>query len=756
MEDNVFEIRIWANIAGFDEVKFAKNLKGLFPEKRNSNDPLGLDATLDSFQAGEVFSVYYEKDVYVVVKKILAPVEAEYRGTGVYLTVTIKRGWNLESKDFFASFEEKFYEIASKHKEVHTSKGLADNEEKLYADLKKYIKQDNLQLCYSCADRKKAVVSYETPGQLYALLDNPIRPEFKDLYQLIILQKEEATKQWEFLRKLGYFAITDIKYKYQREFKLVYPDKHEETVTGLEQEVDYECKMSGYQPYHFCGKLGEHVTEWKITLSEDKTTYTIGNSLEPLTKEYILVCKMDGRACQTSGKKKNDFPFQTNIGRIDNNKLILTGQEIGQTPTLTLESPGYKIESQEITSTEVIVNLKRRFYYNVKALLEDFARKNPKQLNVSVQLKDTEVKCAISVLTNSQAQGYFDVPYTRAQLHFGETDDYQAWDCFVDAEGKFPQEYGAAPKPKITVQFKIQNESLIQAAESGKLRGKCFYQIGNQLSEVDITDTTFVIPDLPFDKIAFTLQVKGYKDYSKTKDYSKKASDRTNVEEIEVTLFSSPRKRIFFWGVTMVVSCLLGALLFYLCSVLLGYKILNGDVENVAIVDSLKTRIDSLENVNKVQSGELAELREILQNKQPSANESDNVEVVTEPEKPVTPAGTSQERQQLLEKLKGMDFTQEDIKRLRGMKPSKEEQNLIVSCEKCLKLVNIPAKDKESLYDKGFTYKEHFLKLLPEHKTFMDEILFGEYKNAYQCDSRRNYKTVNEALEAYKKASGIE
>ena len=748
MEDHVFEIRIWANIAGFGEVKFAKSLKGLFPEKRDSKDPLGLDDLFyNSFKSGDLLIVYFEKDVYIIVKKTAAPPEAKYRDTPVYLAVAIKRGYHVNLLKFFAQLENDFNALASQYKDG-IAKELSRKEQDIYDVLKKYLKEDSLQSCYSLAGKKKSVASYETPEQLHDLLDNLIRPEFNDLFQLIILPKGVAKEHWKVLQNQGYSAITDIQYKYQRKFKLVYPDKHEETVTGLEQEVDYECKMSGYQPYHFCGKLVEHVSEWQITLSEDKTTYTIGKSLEPLTKEYILVCKIDGKACQTSGKKKNDFPFQTNIGRIVGNKLILTGQEIGQTPTLTLQSLEYKIESQEMTSNEIIVNLKRRFYYNVKALLEDFARKNSKQQNVSAQLKDTEGKCGISVLTNSQAQGYFDVPYTRAQLHFGETDDYQAWDCFADSDGKFPQTYGAAPKPKITVQFKIQNESLIQAAESGKLRGKCFYQIGNRLSEVDITDTTFVISDLPFDKIAFTLQVKGYKDYSQTKDYSKKASDKTNVEEIEVILFPSPRKRIFFWGVTMVVSCLLGALLFYLCSVLLGYKILMGDVGNVAIVDSLKTRIDSLENVNKLQSGELAELREILQKKQSSANESDKSEIEVSPVDSI--------RQQLLKKLKGMDFAQKDIKRLRRMKPSKEEQNLIVSCEKCLKLVNIPAKDKESLYNNGFTYKEHYLKLLPEHKTFMDEILFGKYRQTYQTDNNQDYKTVNDALKKYEKDSGIQ
>lgn len=88
------------------------------------------------------------------------------------------------------------------------------------------------------------------------------------------------------------------------------------------------------------------------------------------------------------------------------------------------------------------------------------------------------------------------------------------------------------------------------------------------------------------------------------------------------------------------------------------------------------------------------------------------------------------------------------------MKPSKEEQNLIVSCEKCLRLVNLPVKDKESLYNNGFTYKEHCLKLLPEHKTFMNEILFGKYREIYQSDNRQNYKTVNEALNQYRRILG--
>lgn len=88
------------------------------------------------------------------------------------------------------------------------------------------------------------------------------------------------------------------------------------------------------------------------------------------------------------------------------------------------------------------------------------------------------------------------------------------------------------------------------------------------------------------------------------------------------------------------------------------------------------------------------------------------------------------------------------------MKSSKEEQNLIVSCEKSLRLVNLPAKDKRSLYDDGFTYKELYLRLLPEHKTFMNEILFGKYREIYQSDNRQNYKTVNEALNQYRRILG--
>ena len=741
---SAFIITIYANISGFQAFSL-KSESGcsVNTEARDFYD--GVERLMDSFHPGNAYVVYYDKDAYGFVHPSVLPSSARFRSGTYYIFLSIQYGYRV--RQIWHVFEEISHEIealAVSYQE-RFDQALFFNSDRLNAMVARYVEKDVNQPQYAFPGRKKSVVSYETPEQLHALLDNPIRPEFKELGQLVILQKADAAKSWISLQHQGCTAITDIKYEYQP-FKLVYPDKHEEIVAGLEQEVDYECKMSGYQPYHFCGKPEDHLSDWLITLSEDKTTYTIGKSLEPLTKEYVLVCKIDGKTCQMDGKRKPDSSFQTNIGRIVGNKLILTGQEIGQTPTLTLESPEYKIEGQEIADNEVIVNLKRRFYYNVEALLEDFARKNPKQQNVSVQLKDTEGKCATAVLTNWQAQGYLDVPYTRAQLHFGETDDYQSWDCFADSAGKFPQEYGAALKPKITVQFKIQNESLIQAAESGKLRGKCLYQIGDQRTEVDITDPNFVIPGLPFDKVSFTLQVKGYKDYSQTKDYSKKASDKAAVEEIEVTLFPSPRKRIFFGVVTMAVSYLLGIFTFYAFPSLFDFNGARWKEDYIVRIDSLQQRIDALKNVNAEQKKELEELREILQKKQSSANESDKSEIEVSPVDFV--------RQQLLEKLKGMDFTQEDIKRLRRMKSSKEEQNLIVSCEKCLRLVNLPAKDKRSLYDDGFTYKGLYLRLLPEHKTFMNEILFGKYREIYQSDNRQNYKTVNEALNQYRRILG--
>ena len=717
-----FIITIYANISGFQAFSL-KSESGLSVNTETRDFYDGVERLMDSFQSGNAYMVYYDKDVYGFVHPSAFPSLARFRSFRYYLFLSIQHGYRV--RQIWRVFEEISHEIevlAVSYQE-RFGQALFFNSDRLNAMVARYVEKDGNQPQYAFPGRKKSVVSYETPEQLHALLDNPIRPEFKELGQLVILPKADAVRSWTSLQHQGYTAITDIKYEYQP-FKLVYPDRHEEIVAGLEQEVDYECKMSGYLPYHFCGKLEEHLGEWQITLSEDKTTYTIGKSLEPLTKEYVLVCKIDGKTCQMDGKSKPDSSFQTNIGRIVGNKLILTGQEIGLAPMLTLQSPEYKIESREIADNEVIVNLKRRFYYNVKALLEDFARKNPKQPNASVQLKDTEEKCAISVLTNSQAQGYFDVPYKRAQLHFGETDDYQAWDCFADAEGKFPQEYGAAPKPKITVQFKIQNESLIQAAESGKLRGKCFYQIGDQLSEVDIADTTFVISDLPFDKIAFTLQVKGYKVYSQIKDYSKKASDKADVEEIEVNLFPSPRKRIFFGVVTMAVSYLLGMFTFYALPFLFDFKGARWKEDYVVRIDSLQQRIDALESVNAEQKNELDELSEIIR-KQPT-------------------------RQELLSKLRGTGFTQKDIIKLKNIHPFKDEKKLIASCDACLRLMKIPARDKESLYSKGFTYKRYYLKLLPEHKKFMDEILFGKYREVYQSDNRQYYETINEVLRRYK------
>ena len=118
MEDHVFEIRIWANIAGFGEVKFAKSLKGLFPEKRDSKDPLGLDDLFyNSFKSGDLLIVYFEKDVYIIVKKTAAPPEAKYRDTPVYLAVAIKRGYHVNLLKFFAQLENDFNALASQYKD---------------------------------------------------------------------------------------------------------------------------------------------------------------------------------------------------------------------------------------------------------------------------------------------------------------------------------------------------------------------------------------------------------------------------------------------------------------------------------------------------------------------------------------------------------------------------------------------------------------------------------------------------------------
>ena len=71
MENNIFEIRIFANLAGFAEIKFG-NTDTLSAGALNKDV---LDSKRGLFQAG-TFVVFYDESVYAIVKLVEAPAEA--------------------------------------------------------------------------------------------------------------------------------------------------------------------------------------------------------------------------------------------------------------------------------------------------------------------------------------------------------------------------------------------------------------------------------------------------------------------------------------------------------------------------------------------------------------------------------------------------------------------------------------------------------------------------------------------------------
>ena len=91
METYNFELRIFANLAGFAEIKFG-NSDTLSAKVLNKGV---LDGKRGMFKAG-TFVIFYDEAVYVLVKLVDA-LGAGYRDSGAYVCVAVRRGYRLNN-----------------------------------------------------------------------------------------------------------------------------------------------------------------------------------------------------------------------------------------------------------------------------------------------------------------------------------------------------------------------------------------------------------------------------------------------------------------------------------------------------------------------------------------------------------------------------------------------------------------------------------------------------------------------------------
>ena len=115
----------------------------------------------------------------------------------------------------------------------------------------------------------------------------------------------------------------------------------------------------------------------------------------------------------------------------------------------------------------------------------------------------------------------------------------------------------------------------------------------------------------------------------------------------------------------------------------------------------------------------------------------------------------SSEINQLVSKLRGIEYTEADIDRLKKLDANKAHVNLILSAQACLKLCNIPVKEKPQINDpKTFVGKAIVKPILDgnvvAHIEFLRRIQKGgDLAASYMLDKHRSHITVKATVIYY-------
>lgn len=754
MENRNFEIRIFANIGGFNEIKFG-NTDTLSTRVVNKGI---LDGERGTFPIG-TFAVFYDERVYAVVSLVGAPTEAGFRDDKTYISVAISKGYRLKAaKHVLNMLYEGFYKLASSYKD-NVANALSNIKAELYQIVSENLERDEDQPLYPVSSIQ-AVVSYKNEEELNDLLDNPIRKELENLRALYILPLEEANAKWQELKDKDFIAIKNLSHPYQRTYQLRYPDGTEEAINGLNQEVNRTCVKLYCAPLTFEGRLIDHMEDWKISLNAEKTVYTIGRAFEPEQKTYVIV------ATDKQGNPYLGLTYTATVGTVVNDTLILIGEDMAKRPNLMLQNrPDLKIVAQEIIEKEPLrikVEIAQVNLYDVTMLWETVESIVGYKQEISISLVDFQTGKEVYKFSKRKLSVYRDLPYNQASYKVGRTKKYE--ECMVSlnsdgtAEAYKPQpieqNYFEGKEPrKLKVTFKIENVRLCQKLTTGE---KTVYLELKKIGEIGkmepITQSSFSI-ELPPAYYVFTLQTKGYKKCIIKKNYLNGDAPQGGNEDVIPVTFEKP----FYKKYACLGAVFLGGLL---VSFFLGFLVGKNQVKEVDMSSNVKEFIDIEEHKELKENYErlkderdvLAKENEELKAKLPNNPGSDDDE-------------QDPERKALITKLKGIEFTQNDIKNLKNMGDlTGGEKKLISSCEACFKLLLARPKEDKPKVKKQIESKEGgFLKNLynqitsPEHKEAMRKIIMDNnnvYLTIHKTKAGKDFSSIQEALNTYKDAIG--
>lgn len=278
------KIRIWANITQYGELTESSTFLS------DSEIELFEYRRLQAFDSGLFFSISYARQAYVLAVHFMIPkgllVSLKHRLTTIAMVV--ERGYQVKDaasvlKGLQSSYVLFLKELQSSQIEQLPrllNKRVVDWE----AQLTERVISDPQQILINRQlSGRKGYVTYKDDEGLRGYLANPLRLDFKGAIQILVIPQVESAKLNSVLTNQNFIPVNSSP-KYSPKFALSFPDYNPQNAIALIGSIDdffvHTFRREGYKPIVLEGKLSEHLEDWKIAQSEDKTTYIIGLKFE--------------------------------------------------------------------------------------------------------------------------------------------------------------------------------------------------------------------------------------------------------------------------------------------------------------------------------------------------------------------------------------------------------------------------------------------------------------------------------------------
>lgn len=764
---NNIEIKIWANPQGFMEVTRQLPSVIFTPEEKSDFRPDSYDPII----ASEFYSIFYAKNSYVVSCHFLTRSRLEFRDNRTILSIAIPRRYSFSSPIdsshlstnvqtnlvmIFTDLRRKYEELLNRLTDINeltitltqaVPEWISEYSSKLVLDANQpYINMPG-------TTNAKGYVLYDSSLALQQYLEAPVRLDFQGASLMLVLPSESIQQNTAFLR---YFTRINVDPKYRARYKVYFPaysqTEHITIINSLEDSIERTFSKKYCDPITLSGRYIDHEADWKIERTSDNCGFSIG--LKFKEQEFHYRVNIDFRDLNGQPGKARDVDtwLQPSVGRIvskeDGYYLILIGAEKDSMLTFTSNRENYILGKGTISSTQINIPVNEGFHYNIPELKSIIDRK----YHFSPQV----------YLSNGQQWIPYDsiIPLSgdRKLYHvkIAESEEYKE-KIFSMAEDLRHINLEKKTGTKLTVLFKGDILKWLEADD----RRKVVMQEEEPTREskrISLNLDNNEIELLPFNGSKnFCFTAPGFK-----KEYLLINANKTELElDMQVEWWKKFMKpKFLFMLVCLIVGYLLGCF-FPFFKITQSKK--GNPVEMISKEDADRLARQRIEDGSSKKDAFLYDQDDkVSGNDLTHINEQSSLDPVSDntPVSDVFKTGTverngsakkaemSEELQELINKLNGIEYTQNDIDNAKKLikKEGKENDYKKFFADRTSALSIIYQKDRRKNAESLKNNIESYSTLTSEQKDAIQTIT-KDWEN-FSSLGNRNYKTLRDVKNA--------